>query len=116
MPRKLRLGSPTPDDLRAAGWTVGVHTDYCLGGEAHTFWLMTRGDECCKGDGRTDAEALDQIRHQLAPQPRPPSGRARGGHARAAALPAERRAEIARAGAAARWSGARQQNGDSNAA
>lgn len=103
MPRKFKMGSPSPDDLRAVGWTVGVHNDYRLGGEAHTFWLMTRGDECRKGEGRTDAEALDQIRRQLAPQPRPPSGRARGGHARAAALPAERRADIARAGAKARW-------------
>ena len=33
-----------------------------------------------------------------------PSGRAKGGHARAASMSAERRREIARKAAAARWS------------
>ena len=51
-----------PDDLRAAGWSVAVHNDYRLNGVAHTFWLMTKGDRCVKGEGRTDAEALAQIR------------------------------------------------------
>lgn len=65
----------SPDDLRAAGWTVAVHNDYRLNGEPHTFWLMTRGDECRKGEGKTDAEALNQIRAVLAatnPEPAAP--------------------------------------------
>ena len=55
-----------PDDLRAAGWSVAVHNDYRLNGVAHTFWLMTKGDRCVKGEGRTDAEALAQIRALVA--------------------------------------------------
>lgn len=55
-----------PDDLRAAGWTVAVHNDYCLGNIAHTFWLFTHGDgRYVKGEGRTDTEALDQIRTKI---------------------------------------------------
>jgi len=55
-----------PDDLRALGWSVAVHNDYRLNGTRHTFWLLTRGNECRKGEGNTDAEALDQIRAALA--------------------------------------------------
>jgi hypothetical protein len=55
----------SPDDIREAGWTVAVHNDYRLNGRAHTFWLFTKGDRCVKGEGFTDAEALDQIRHEL---------------------------------------------------
>jgi hypothetical protein len=54
-----------PDDLRALGWSVAVHNDYRLNGVRHTFWLMTKGNECLKGEGITDAEALDRIRDQL---------------------------------------------------
>lgn len=56
----------TPDDLRATGWTVAVHNDYRLKGKAHTFWLLTKGDRFVKGEGRTDGEALDQIRVAVA--------------------------------------------------
>lgn len=52
----------SPNDLRAVGWSVAVHNDYRLNGVAHTFWLMTRGEIALKGEGRTDAEALNQIR------------------------------------------------------
>lgn len=54
-----------PDDLRAAGWTVAVHNDYRQNGEAHTFWLFTRGTRAVKGEGRTDAEALNNARRTL---------------------------------------------------
>lgn len=54
------------DDLRAAGWTVAVHNDYRLNDQPHTFWLLTRGTTCVKGEGRTDAEALNAIRAELA--------------------------------------------------
>lgn len=50
------------DALRADGWTVAVHNDYRLGGVAHTFWLFTKGYYAVKGEGLTDAEALDQCR------------------------------------------------------
>ena len=62
--------------IRAAGWAVAVHNDYRLQGEPHTFWLFTKGDRAVKGEGRTDAEALEEVRRQLdarpAPQPAPP--------------------------------------------
>lgn len=60
-----RAGADTPDDLRALGWAVAVHNDYRLNGDAHTFWLLTKGDRCVKGEGRTDAEALNMIRGLL---------------------------------------------------
>lgn len=37
-----------------------------LDGERYTFWLLTKGDRCIKGEGRSDAEALNQIRAILA--------------------------------------------------
>lgn len=54
-----------PGDIRALGWDVAVHNDYRLNGEPHTFWLFTRGSECVKGEGRTDAEALNKVRAAL---------------------------------------------------
>ncbi len=60
----------SPDDLRAAGWSVGIHNDYRLKGVPHTFWLLTHPTgRFLKGEGRTDAEALDQIRKDLAHAP-----------------------------------------------
>lgn len=56
----------SPDDLRAAGLSVAVHNDYSLDRKRFTFWLMTRktdrGLQAFKGEGQTDAEALNQIR------------------------------------------------------
>ena len=51
-----------PDDLRAGGWTVAVHNDYRQDGKQMTFWLFTKGNRCVKGEGLTDAEALNQVR------------------------------------------------------
>lgn len=45
-------------ELRAAGWRVAVHNDYRVGGEDFTFWLLTRGCLCVRGEGPTDEEAL----------------------------------------------------------
>jgi hypothetical protein len=53
------------DDLRAAGWAVAVHNDYRLNGEAHTFWLFTKDGRAVKGEGKTDAEALAQVREAV---------------------------------------------------
>ncbi len=54
-----------PNDIRAAGWFVAVHNDYRLNGELWTFWLFTKDGRAVKGEGRTDAEALDQVREQI---------------------------------------------------
>lgn len=54
-----------PDDIRALGWTVAVHNDYRQNGESHTFWLFTKDGRAIKGEGRTDTEALDQVRAAL---------------------------------------------------
>lgn len=63
-----------PDDIRALGWTVAVHNDYRLDGEPHTFWLFTKDGKAIKGEGRSDAEALGQVRAMLASAPAPASG------------------------------------------
>ena len=52
-----------PDDLREKGWMVAVHNDYRINGERKTFWLLTYDDgQYVKGEGATDAEALNEIR------------------------------------------------------
>ncbi len=53
------------DDIRALGWAVAVHNDYRLRGEAHTFWLFTKDGRAIKGEGLSDAEALDQVRAEI---------------------------------------------------
>jgi len=55
----------SPDDIRAEGWSVAIHNDYHLDGESYTFWLFTKGDRAVKGEGHTDAEALDAVRAAL---------------------------------------------------
>ncbi|WP_428988192.1 hypothetical protein [Methylocapsa aurea] len=52
----------SPEDLRARGWTVAVHNDYRLDGVPHTFWLLTSGTRCVKGEARSDAVALNLCR------------------------------------------------------
>lgn len=64
------------DDLRARGGMVAIHNDYRLNGETFTFWQMTfplgpphrNGPRLIAliGEGKTDEEALDKIRAQLA--------------------------------------------------
>jgi hypothetical protein len=61
----LLYGASSPDDLRELGWYVAVHNDYYQGGAHHTFWLMTKGTTCFKGEGLTDEAALDLIRKQV---------------------------------------------------
>ncbi len=68
------------DDIRAAGWHVAVHNDYRLKGVWYTFWLFTKADpfptgvpgegRYARGEGRTDAEALNQIRKQIGLPPK----------------------------------------------
>lgn len=60
-----RAREAVPDDLRAAGWSVACHNDYRQLGERFTFWLFTKGDRCIKGEGQTDAAALNIIRAAL---------------------------------------------------
>jgi hypothetical protein len=65
----LKFGSDSADDLRGLGWYVAVHNDYAQKGEHCTFWLMTfpttKAGEfvALKGEGKSDKEALDEIRH-----------------------------------------------------
>lgn len=60
-------------ELRDKGLMVAVHNDYRLNGERHTFWLFTTPDgRAIKGEGRTDEEALSQVRAALA-RPSPPA-------------------------------------------
>ena len=63
--REAKLREALPDDLRSYGWAVAVHNDYRQDSEDFTFWLLTMEDHCIKGEGRTDAEALNQIRQAL---------------------------------------------------
>jgi hypothetical protein len=60
------MRSHIPWDLREGSWSVAVHNDYHRGGVRYTFWLFTHSNgRYVKGEGRTDKEALDQIREQL---------------------------------------------------
>lgn len=59
------IAESSPNDIRALGWSVAVHNDYKLGGVPHTFWLFTKGSQCVKGEGRSDADALNQVRKSL---------------------------------------------------
>lgn len=65
----LAGAASSPDDLRAAGWSVGVHNDYHQDGRPMTFWLVTRNGRELHGEGPTDADALDAIRAQLRKDP-----------------------------------------------
>lgn len=59
------LVAANPDDIRAQGWVVAVHNDYRLNGIFHTFWLFTKDGQAIKGEGVSDAEALQQVRARL---------------------------------------------------
>lgn len=60
-----QVQASSPEDIRARGWVVAVHNDYRKDGVPHTFWLFTRADRCVKGEGMTDAIALEEVRRQL---------------------------------------------------
>lgn len=59
----------SPDDLRQLGWMVAVHNDYMLDGCRMTFWLLTNPSTgtFVKGEGFTDAEAINSCREQILP-------------------------------------------------
>ena len=65
----LSQNKSSPDDLRYQGFKVAVHNDYVLNGEEYTFWLMTKKYNnvtlAFRGVGKTDEEALNQIREQV---------------------------------------------------
>jgi len=59
---------PLVDRIRERGWSVAVHNDYRIGNRRHTFWLFTRDSNyprevmsSVKGEGETDAEALEEV-------------------------------------------------------
>lgn len=62
------LQASSPDDIRQAGWMVAIHNDYRQDGELCTFWLFTKGDRAVKGEGTTDAVALNKVRKRLGMQ------------------------------------------------
>lgn len=52
--------------LRKEGWRVGAHGEYeNAAGEWRVFWILVRGTELVRGEGRDDAEALDQVRARI---------------------------------------------------
>lgn len=61
----------SPNDIRALGWMVAVHNDYRQLGETHTFWLFTKDGRAVKGEGMSDAEALNKVRAALSPSGEP---------------------------------------------
>jgi hypothetical protein len=65
--RARRLEAGLPDDIRAAGWMVGVHNDYIMEGRRHTFWLFTNNatGRFVKGESTTDAQALNWVRRMI---------------------------------------------------
>lgn len=71
--REIGIGADVreslPNDIRAKGWSVAAHNDYRLGGGAFTFWLFTKDGRAVKGEGRTDAEALNEVRAAITAAP-----------------------------------------------
>lgn len=53
-------------ELREGGWRVAVHNDFMLKGELHTFWLLTYGNWCVKGEAKDDYTALRIVRVEVA--------------------------------------------------
>jgi hypothetical protein len=51
--------------LRREGWRVAVHNDYEQNGQLFTFWLLTYGSWCVKGEAATDYEALRICRAEI---------------------------------------------------
>lgn len=65
MNAEARILPNSPDDIRAAGWAVAIHNDYRQDGEMYTFWLFTKGERAVKGEGKTDADALNEVRKRI---------------------------------------------------
>ena len=57
----LKFGFGLGRGRRVAGGGLGL-----FGGEAFTFWLLTKGSAFVKGEGRTDEEALTFARSEIA--------------------------------------------------
>ena len=65
---EINIGDPSnANDIRALGWMVAVHNDYLLGDVPYAFWLFTNSTtgKFVKGEGRTDADALNEVRKKL---------------------------------------------------
>lgn len=52
------------NDLRDRGWAVAVHNDYRQNESFHTFWLFTKWVYAAKGEGLTDAMALERVQER----------------------------------------------------
>ena len=68
-----RVRDSNPDDIRALGWTLAVHNDYSVEGSSLTFWLFTdpKTGRFLKGEGYSDAAALNRVREALKRDPSP---------------------------------------------
>jgi hypothetical protein len=64
--RAQKADPALPDDLRALGLEVTTHIDYQHQGQTRMFWCLTLGSLAFKATGATDAEALAEIRRQVA--------------------------------------------------
>jgi hypothetical protein len=56
-----RLRESNADDIRALGWAVAVHNDYWQDGKS-----LTKDGHAVKGEGPTDCDALNAVRHEVA--------------------------------------------------
>ena len=60
-----RARASVPDDIRALGWTVAVHSDYRHGAALYTRWIFIQHEKAVRGEGETDRDALNVVRVQL---------------------------------------------------
>jgi hypothetical protein len=51
--------------FRLGGWRVAAHNDYMMRGLLYTFWLLTNGIYCAKGEGLTDLEAIIEVKKAI---------------------------------------------------
>lgn len=59
------LDRSSPDDLRAKGWMVVCHNDYRQNGTLNMFWSFSKGTTYVCGEGRNDADALNEVRAKV---------------------------------------------------
>lgn len=52
-------------DIRSAGWTVELHREYWELGHKMILWLFSNGATLVRGEGPSEADALENARHQI---------------------------------------------------
>jgi hypothetical protein len=58
-------GDERRDDIFALGWRLALHNEVGLGCNITCHYLFTKGGRCVHGEGPSDAEALNAVRHKL---------------------------------------------------